>query len=381
MDYSFTEQQLALQEKVRAFAEKEVAPISLEMDEKREFSLDLLKKLHTEGYMNIPYGAEYGGAGGDYVDYAIVVEELSRADASTGITLSVHTSLYCSCVDSFGTDEQKEAFLKPALVGGKTGSFGLTEPGAGSDAGGQKTVAVKDGDSYVINGSKIYTTNAAFADYCVVFALTDPEAGTKGISAIIVPLDAPGVKIGANIPRMGICGASNTEVFYEDVKVPVGNLLAEEGKGFKIAMAALDAGRIGVAAQALGIAQGAMDIAVAYVKERKQFGKPIAAFQNTQFKLAEMQMEIDAARCMVYRAASIKSAHQPYGGPAAEAKLFASKTAVDVARAALQMLGGYGYSRKYGIEQKYRDAKITEIYEGTSEVMKMVISGGMRLMG
>jgi butyryl-CoA dehydrogenase len=379
MDFSFNERQKELQEKARAFADAEVKPFSLEMDEKKEFNLDLLKKMHAEGFMSIPYDKEFGGRGGDYIDYALVLEEISRADASTGITLSVHTSLYCSCIDNFGTEEQKIAFLTPALSGGKTGCFGLTEPGAGSDAAGQQTEAIRDGDEYVINGSKIYTTNAAFADYCVVFAMTDKTVGTKGISAIAVPLNTPGVKIGANIPRMGICGASNTEVFYENVRVPAKNLLGKEGGGFKCAMMALDAGRIGVAAQALGIAQGALDLAVAYVKERQQFGKPIAAFQNTQFKLAEMQTEINAARCMVYRAASLKSAHLPFSSPAAEAKLFASKTAVDVARAALQMHGGYGYSRKYGIEQKYRDAKITEIYEGTSEIMKMVISGGMRL--
>ena len=380
MDFNLNEKQQALKEKFAEFAAREVAPLAGEMDETETFDLGLVEKLHKEGFMNIPYTVEYGGAGGDYIDYALAVEELSKVDASTGITVSVHTSLYCSCVDNFGTDEQKEKFLKPMLDGGKTGCFGLTEPDAGSDAAGQKTEAVLDGDTYVINGSKIYTTNAAFADSCVLFAMTDKSLGTRGISAFVVPLDTPGVRVGLNIPRMGIRGASNCEVFYENVVIPKENLLGGEGKGFKCAMMALDAGRIGVAAQALGIAQGALDLAIAYVKEREQFGKPIAAFQNTQFKIADLQTQIDAARLLVYRAAAAKSNHEPYGQYAAMAKLYASKTAVDVTREAVQMLGGYGYARKYKVERMYRDAKITEIYEGTTEIMKMVISGSMRLV-
>jgi butyryl-CoA dehydrogenase len=380
MDFKFSKQQLELQEKARKFAETEIQPIAMNMDETETFDLGLLKKLHEADFMNIPYAKEYGGAGGDYVDYALVVEELSKVDASTGITLSVHTSLYCSCVEAFGTEEQKEKFLRPMLADGLTGCFGLTEPDAGSDAAGQKTEAVRDGDFYVINGSKIYTTNAQFANYCIVFAMTDKSQGTKGISAFVVPFDTLGVKVGLDIPRMGIRGASNCEVFYENVRIPVGNLLGDEGKGFKIAMAALDAGRIGVAAQALGIAQGALDDAIAYVKERRQFGKPIAAFQYTQFKIADLQMQIDAARLLVYRAATAKSIHEPYGTYAAMAKLFASRVAVDVTREAVQLLGGYGYARKYGVERKYRDAKITEIYEGTSEIMRMVVSGSMNLI-
>ncbi|MDR1797573.1 MAG: acyl-CoA dehydrogenase family protein [Clostridiales Family XIII bacterium] len=380
MEFGFSEKQLERQAYYKAFAEKEVAPLSLKMDEEETFDLGLVKKLHEAGVMNIPYGTEYGGQGSDYVDYALAVEEISRQDASTGITVSVHTSLACSCVDNFGTPEQKERFLRPMLEGGKTGCFGLTEPGAGSDAAGQQTVAVKDGDDYVINGSKIYTTNAEFADIFIVFVMTDKSLGTKGISAVVVEKGTPGLKVGKNIPRMGIRGASNCEVFYEDVRVPQANLLGKEGDGFKCAMKALDAGRIGVAAQALGIAQGALDLAIGYVKERQQFGKPIAAFQNTQFKLADLQTQIDAARLMVYRAASAKSNGEPYGPLAAKAKLFASRTAVDVTREAVQMFGGYGYSRKYGVERKYRDAKITEIYEGTSEIMKLVISGSMKLV-
>lgn len=379
MEFNFNDRQSAFKDKIRAFAESELRPVSEQMDETEVFDLDLLDKLHKIGVMNIPYPVEYGGAGGDYVDYAIAVEELSRTDASAGITVSVHTSLYCSCVDNFGTEDQKQSFLRPMLESGKTGCFGLTEPGAGSDAAGQKTEAVKHGDEYIINGSKIFTTNAQFSSHCIVFAMTDKSIGTKGISAFVVPLDSPGVTIGDNIRRMGIRGASNCEVFYDNVRVPASNLLGKEGDGFKCAMMALDAGRIGVAAQALGIAQGAFDEALSYVKEREQFGKPIAAFQYTQFKLADLQTQIDAARLMVYCAATAKSNHAPYGNLAAKAKLYASKTAVDVTREAVQMLGGYGYCREYGIERKYRDAKITEIYEGTSEIMRLVISGAMKL--
>ena len=381
MDFNLNEKQLEKQKFFRDFTEKEVLPLAVEMDETETFNLELLKKLHEQGFMNIPYSEEYGGQGGDYVDYALAVEELAKADASTAITVSVHTSLACSCIDNFGNPEQKEKWLRPLLEGGKTGCFGLTEPGAGSDAAGQKTEALLDGDNYIINGSKIYTTNAEFADTIILFAMTNKELGTKGISAFVLDAKTPGIKIGLDIPRMGIKGASNCEVFYENVVIPKENLLGEEGKGFKCAMMALDAGRIGVAAQALGIAQGALDLAIAYVKERVQFGKPIAAFQNTQFKIADLQTQIDAARLLVYRAAAAKSNHEPYSSHAAMAKLYASKTANDVCREAVQMHGGYGYAKKYLVERFMRDAKITEIYEGTSEIMKMVISGSMKLLG
>ena len=381
MDFNLNEKQVALKEKFRAFAEAEVKPIAMQMDETETFDLELVKKLHEQGFMNIPYGTEFGGAGGDYIDYALAIEELAKVCASTAITVSVHTSLACSCIDNFGTDEQKEKWLRPLLAGGKTGCFGLTEPNAGSDAAGQQTEAIPDGDNYIINGSKIYTTNAEFADTIILFAMTNKELGTKGISAFIVDVKTPGVEVGLDIPRMGIKGASNCEVFYKDVVIPKDNLLGNEGQGFKCAMMALDAGRIGVAAQAIGIAQGALDLAIAYVKERQQFGKPIAAFQNTQFKIAGLQTQIDAARLLVYRAAAAKSNHEPYGTYAAMAKLYASAAANDVCREAVQMHGGYGFARKYIVERFMRDAKITEIYEGTSEVMKMVISGSMRLLG
>ncbi len=381
MIFKLNEEQLANQEKYRAFAEAKVKPLAEEMDENEKLDEGLLDDLKKEGFLGIPFSKEYGGVGGTYLDYCLAVEELSKCDGSTGVTISVHTSLCCSCIDSFGTEEQKQKFLRPLVDGTSYGCFGLTEPNAGSDAAGQQTEAVYDeaADEYVINGSKIFTTNAEFADYCIVFAMTDKSLGTKGITAFVVDLRSPGVKVNPSIKRMGIRAASNCEVFYEDVRVPAANRLSEEGKGFKIAMKALDGGRIGIAAQAVGIAQGALDIALAYVKERHQFGRPIAAFQTTQFKLAQMQTEIDAARLLVYRAATTKDDGEVYGPQAAMAKLKASAVANDVCREAVQLMGGYGYCREYQAERYLRDAKITEIYEGTSEVMKMVISGAMKV--
>ena len=381
MIFKLNEEQLANQEKYRAFAEAKVRPLAEEMDENEKLDEGLLDDLKKEGFLGIPFSKDYGGVGGTYLDYCLAVEELSKCDGSTGVTISVHTSLCCSCIDSFGTEEQKQKFLRPLVDGTSYGCFGLTEPNAGSDAAGQQTEAVYDeaADEYVINGSKIFTTNAEFADYCIVFAMTDKSQGTKGITAFVVDLRSPGVKVNPSIKRMGIRAASNCEVFYEDVRVPAANRLSEEGKGFKIAMKALDGGRIGIAAQAVGIAQGALDIALAYVKERQQFGRPIAAFQTTQFKLATMQTEIDAARLLVYRAATTKDDGEVYGPQAAMAKLKASAVANDVCREAVQLMGGYGYCREYQAERYLRDAKITEIYEGTSEVMKMVISGAMKV--
>ena len=381
MIFKLNEEQLANQEKYRAFAEAKVRPLAEEMDENEKLDEGLLDDLKKEGFLGIPFSKDYGGVGGTYLDYCLAVEELSKCDGSTGVTISVHTSLCCSCIDTFGTEEQKQKFLRPLVDGTSYGCFGLTEPNAGSDAAGQQTEAVYDeaADEYVINGSKIFTTNAEFADYCIVFAMTDKSQGTKGITAFVVDLRSPGVKVNPSIKRMGIRAASNCEVFYEDVRVPAANRLSEEGKGFKIAMKALDGGRIGIAAQAVGIAQGALDIALAYVKERQQFGRPIAAFQTTQFKLATMQTEIDAARLLVYRAATTKDDGEVYGPQAAMAKLKASAVANDVCREAVQLMGGYGYCREYQAERYLRDAKITEIYEGTSEVMKMVISGAMKV--
>ena len=378
MDFKLTKTHLLQQEMFRKFAETEIKPIAEEMDETEVFSMDLLKKLHRYGLMGIPYSRDYGGVGGDYLGYALCMEEVSKMDASTGITISVHTSLCCSCIDSFGTEEQKQKFLRPLVDGSKTGCFGLTEPNAGSDAAGQQTKAVLDGDKYIINGTKIFTTNSGFADTFVIFAMTDKSKGTKGISAFVVEKGSPGHTVGPNIRRMGIRAASNCEVAYENVTIPVGNRLGKEGEGFKIAMKALDGGRIGIAAQAVGIAQGALNEAMKYVKERKQFGTRISSFQNTQFKIAELQTYIDAARLMTWRAAVTKDQGGNYAAEAAMAKLFASKMANDVCRECVQMMGGYGFSREYPVERMMRDAKITEIYEGTSEVMKMVIYGSLK---
>lgn len=379
MDFKLSKTHLLQQELFRRFAETEVKPLAEEMDETEVFSMDLVAKLQRYGLLGIPFSKAYGGVGGDYLAYALCMEEISKIDASTGITISVHTSLACSCIDGFGTEEQKQKFLRPLVDGTKVGCYGLTEPNAGSDAAGQQTKAVLDGDKYIINGTKIFTTNSGFADTFVMFAMTDKSKGTKGISAFIVERDMPGVTVGPNIKRMGIRAASNCEVSYENVVVPVANRLGKEGEGFKIAMKALDAGRIGIAAQSVGIAQGALNEAIKYVKERKQFGKRISAFQNTQFKIAELQTQIDAARLLVWRAATTKDAGGNYGPEAAMAKLFASDTANRVTRDSVQLMGGYGFCREYPVERAMRDAKITEIYEGTSEVMKMVISGSMKI--
>lgn len=387
MDFKLSKTHLLQQEMYRRFAENEVKPLAEEMDETEVFNQELLAKMHKYGLMGIPYSKEYGGVGGDYLSYALCMEEISKVDGSTGITISVHTSLCCSCIDSFGTEEQKQKFLRPLIDGSKSGCFGLTEPNAGSDAAGQQTQAAYDEatDEYIINGGKIFTTNSGFAETCIVFALTDKTLGTKGISAFVVPLKdeegnrTPGVTVSENIKRMGIRAASNCEVSYENVRVPAANRLGKEGQGFKIAMKALDGGRIGIAAQSVGLAQGALNEALAYAKERKQFGRPITAFQNTQFRLADMQTQIDAARLLTWRAACVKDAGENYGPAAAMAKLFASETANRVCREAVQLMGGYGYCREYPVERALRDAKITEIYEGTSEVMKMVISGSMKL--
>jgi butyryl-CoA dehydrogenase len=379
MDFKLSETHLLQRELFRRFAAAEIAPLAEEMDETETYDLGLLKKLHEYGFMGVPYSKEYGGPGGDYLAFALCMEELSAADAGTGLTISVHTSLACSCVDGFGTPAQKEKWLRPMISGLKTGCFGLTEPNAGSDAAGLQTKAFLDGDEYVISGAKIFTTNAGFAETFVMFAMTDKSLGTKGISAFVMDRDTPGLTVGKNIHRMGVRAASNCEVAYDDVRVPVENRIGKEGDGFKIAMRALDAGRIGIAAQAVGVAQSALNEAVKYIKDRKQFNKRISSFQNSQFQVADMQTRIDAARLLTFRAAVSKDCGEAYGPQAAMAKLFASRVAGDVTREAVQLMGGYGYSREYPVERMMRDAKITEIYEGTSEVMKMVIAGSMKI--
>ena len=381
LDFTLPQEYLDLQELYRKFAEEKVKPLAREMDENEKYDMGLLQEMKDCGFFGIPFEEKYGGAGSDVLSYVLCMEEMSKVDASTGVTISVHTSLCASTIEQFGTEEQKEKWLRPLANGTKIGCFSLTEPGAGSDVSSARTTAVKEGDEYVINGEKIFTTNSGFADTFLVFALTDKSVpASKGMSAFLVDRNTPGLTVTPDIPRMGIRAASNAAVVYENVRVPAENLLGGvEGKGFKIAMKALDGGRIGIAAQAVGIAQGALNEAVRYVKERIQFGRPIAAFQNTQFKLAEMQTMIDAARLLTYRAAVAKDNGQPYNVYAAMAKLTASDVANQVTRGCVQLLGGYGFAREYSVERMMRDAKITEIYEGTSEVMKMVISGSMNL--
>lgn len=379
MDLNLSNTHKLLQDFYQRFAEKEIKPLARKMDEEEKYDLELLKKMQAVGLFGIPYSKEYGGAGGDTLAYVLCMEEISKVDASSGITISVHTSLCCSCINDYGTAEQKEKYLRPLVDGRKIGCFSLTEPNAGSDAGGQQTSAVLEGDSYVLNGSKVFTTNSGFADTFIIFAVTDKAAGTDGISAFIVEAGTQGLSVGASIPRMGIRSSSNCEVAIDGVRVPKENMLRREGEGFEIALKALDGGRIGIGAQSVGIAQGALNEAMHYVRERKQFGKPIAAFQNTKFKIAEMQTKIDAARLLVWRAALAKDEKKEYSDLAAMCKLFASEMVNEVTRVCVQLLGGYGYSREYPVERMMRDAKITEIYEGTSEVMKMVIAGSLKI--
>ena len=379
VDFKLTNKQLLAKKLFAEFAEKEIKPLSSEMDETEVFNLELLEKMKKIGLMGIPYDKKYGGGGADILTYAVAMEEISKVDASCGITMSVHNSLCCPCINDFGTEEQKEKYLRPLVNGTWSGCFSLTEPGAGTDASGAKTIAEKteDGKYYILNGQKVFATNGGFADVYVVFALTDKTKGPKGMSAFIVEKGTPGVIVGENIKRMGIRAASNVELAFVDCKIPAENLLGKEGKGYGIAMGALAGGRIGIAAQATGIAQGALNEAIKYSKERKQFGKPISSFQHTQFQCVEMQTRIDAARLLTWRAAKAKDDHENYTPLSAMAKLYASQVAVDVTRFAVQLMGGYGYSREYPVERMYRDAKITEIYEGTSEVQKMVISGSL----
>ncbi|MDO5037428.1 MAG: acyl-CoA dehydrogenase [Tissierellia bacterium] len=378
MDFTMDKEHILLRQLYREFAEKEVEPIAADVDLNAATPMENIKKMAGLGFFGVPFPKEYGGQGGDYLAYATLVEELSKKCATTGVIVSAHTSLCCAPIFENGTEEQKQKYLPDLLSGRKIGAFGLTEPDAGTDASGQTTVAVLDGDEYVINGNKIFITNGGFADVYVIIAVTDTKAkGTRGISAFIVERDMPGFSVGEEEDKMGIRGSSTTELILQDVRVPKENLLGREGQGFKIAMKTLDGGRIGIASQALGIAQGAIDEAVQYVSERKQFGRRLNQFQNTQFQLADMQTKTEAARLLVYRAASAKSSGEKYGHYAAMAKLFAAENASDVTRRAVQLLGGYGFIKDYPVERMMRDAKITEIYEGTSEVMKMVVSGWM----
>lgn len=380
MDFKLTEEQEMIRKMVRDFAENECGPGAAERDEKEEFDRSLFDKLGELGLNGIVFPEVYGGAESDYISYAIAVEELSRVDSSVGVTLSAHTSLCANPIYRFGTEEQKKKFLTPLANGEKLGAFGLTEPFAGSDSGGTRTTAVLDGDEYVLNGTKIFITNGFEAETYVVTAVTDKEARPKhkGISAFILEKGTPGFTFGKKEHKLGIRSSLTYELVFDNCRIPKENILANEGDGFKVAMLTLDYGRIGIASQALGIAQGAYEAALAYAKDRKQFGAPIANLQAIQFKLADMAMEIDAARLLVYRAAFLATdKSNKISTEAAMAKCYASDVAMKVTTEAVQVLGGYGYTREYPLERMMRDAKITQIYEGTNEIQRVVIAANI----
>jgi alkylation response protein AidB-like acyl-CoA dehydrogenase len=374
MDFILTDEQEMTRQMVRDFAEKEVQPSAAERDETETFSREIFDKMGQLGLTGIPWPEEYGGAGSDYISYVIAVEELSRVDASTGTTLSAHISLASWPIFKYGTEEQKKKYLEPMALGEKLGAFALTETTAGTDAAAGQATAKLDGDSYILNGTKIFITNAGEAEIYIVFALTDPEKKARGMSAFIVEKGTPGFTFGKKEQKMGLRSSPTLEIIFEDCRVPRENLLGSEGEGFKIALSTLDGGRSGIAAQAVGIAQGALDEAVAYAQSREQFGQPIARFQAISFMLADMATKVEAARLLTYQAAFLESKGLPYGKASAMAKLFASEAAMEITTNAVQIFGGYGYTRDYPVERFMRDAKITQIYEGTSEAQRMVIS-------
>ena len=377
MSFATTEKHEALRAKVREFAEAEVKPFAFEWDQESKFPRDVVEKMAKLGIMGLPFPKEYGGAGEDVLSYAIAVEELSRVDGGVGVILSAHTSLGTWPIFAFGTEEQKQKYLVPLCKGEAIGAFGLTEPNAGSDAGGTETTAVLQGDHYLLNGEKIFITNGGEADTYVVFAVTTPGVGTKGISAFIVEKGWEGFTFGDHYDKLGIRSSATCQLLFENVKVPKENLLGNEGEGFKIAMATLDGGRIGIASQALGIAQGAYESAVEYAKDREQFGKPVAFQQAISFKIADMATKLRASRMMVYSAAELKEAHAPYAMEAAMAKQYASDMALEITNDALQIYGGAGYLKGQDVERFYRDAKITTIYEGTNEIQRVVIAASI----
>jgi len=375
--YMPTEDQELIRNMVREFAVEEVAPIAAEMDRKHEFPAATVKRMAELGLFGLATPEEYGGAGGDTLSLAMAIEELSRVCASHGCVLSTHVALCIVPIMQFGTEEQKRKYVPDLASGRKLGAFTLTEPNAGTDASAQQTTATLEGDKYILRGSKIFITNGGVAETFIAFAMTDKSKGLKGISAFIVDKKFPGFKVGQKEEKLGICASSTHEIIYDNCEVPKENLLGKEGEGFKIAMQSLDCGRIGIGSQALGIAQGALDAAVGYAKSRIQFGKPIAANQGLQWMLADMDLRTDAARQLVYRAASVRDTGKRYSREAAMAKLFASEAAMWVTTKAIQVHGGLGYTKAYPVERYMRDAKITEIYEGTSEVQRMVIAGNL----
>jgi acyl-CoA dehydrogenase len=374
MNLTFTEEQKMMQRMVRDFAQKEIEPAIEKMEETEEFPRHLIKKMADLGLMGIPIPEEFGGAGMDFTSYIIAINELSKVSATIGVILSVHTSVGTNPILYFGNEDQKRRYIPKLASGEYLGAFGLTEPSSGSDAASLKTRAVKKGDHYILNGSKIFITNAGEADVYIVFASTEPDKGSYGISAFIVEKDTPGFSVGKKEKKMGLNGSNTCEIIFEDARVPAENLLGNEGEGFKIAMSNLDAGRIGIAAQSLGIAEAALQYAAGYAKERKQFGKPIGANQGLGFKLADMATAVEAAKLLTYRAADLKSNNMACGKEASMAKLFASETAMKSAIDAVQIYGGYGYTKEYPVERLFRDAKVCQIYEGTSEIQRMVLS-------
>ena len=378
MNFQLSKEQEFVRKMVREFAVKEVEPIAADIDKEHRFPVETVEKMAKYGLLGVPFPKEYSGADGDNISYAITVEELSRVCASTGVICSAHTSLCCWPIYGWGTDEQKAKYLPGLLSGEKLGAFGLTEPNAGTDAAGQQTRAEDKGDHWLINGAKVFITNGGYADVFVVMAMTDKKKGTKGgISAFIMEKSDEGFSIGKTEDKMGICASSTTELVFQNCKIPKDRMLGNIGDGFKVAMSTLDGGRIGIASQALGIAQGAFDVTVEYMKARKQFGKKLSQMEALQFEIADMKTRIEASRLLIYRAADMKDKHLAYGPSSAMAKLFAAETAMYVTTKAVQLHGGYGYTKDYPVERMMRDAKITEIYEGTSEVQKIVIAASV----
>ena len=377
MNFQLTKEQEFVRKMVREFATNEVEPLAADIDQEHRFPVETVEKMAKYGLLGVPFPTEYEGAGGDHISYAITVEELSRVCASTGVICSAHTSLCCWPIFNWGNEEQKKKYLPDLLSGRKLGAFGLTEPGAGTDAAGQQTRAILEGDQWVLNGSKVFITNGGYADTFVVMAMTDKSKGTRGISAFIVEKGDEGFSIGKTEDKMGICASSTTELIFQNCRIPKDRLLGEIGQGFKVAMSTLDGGRIGIASQALGIAQGALDVTVDYMKARKQFGKKLSEMEALRFDIAEMATRIEASRLLIYQAADMKDKHLNYGPKSAMAKLFAAETAMYVTTKCVQLHGGYGYTKDYPVERMMRDAKITEIYEGTSEVQKIVIAASV----
>ena len=374
MNFQLTKEQEFVRKMVKEFATNEVEPLAADIDKEHRFPVETVEKMAKYGLMGIPFPTEYGGAGGDHISYAITVEELAKVCASTSVIVSAHTSLCCWPIFNYGTEEQKKKYLPDLLSGKKLGAFGLTEPNAGTDASGQQTRAELVDGKWILNGAKVFITNGGYADTFVVMAMTDKKKGNHGITAFIVEKGDEGFSIGKTEDKMGICASSTTELIFQNCAIPEDRLLGDIGGGFKVALSTLDGGRIGIASQALGIAQGAFDVTVEYMNARKQFGKKLSQFQALQFEMADLKTKIEAARLLIYRAADLKDKHLPYSEAAAMAKLFAAETAMAVTTKCVQYHGGYGYTKDYPVERMMRDAKITEIYEGTSEAQRMVIA-------